>query len=201
MGKKALLSNVLRLTLSQITVCNVTELVELLTLLSLQLPVAFSHFKLISLVWQNIWSSLNGPNKLVIPRHFLKYHQPVEPFSYPVKYLNIMHCHKFWYRAQRMNPNDFGYPLSFPPAPPASWHFWFRMKYLNNYFIDCHKMCNKHSRSPDRMNYNDAGDSLTFLIEPSWGQNVLNTLVCTCKSNAISNSLSCTVSFLLISKC
>lgn len=24
---------------------------------------------------------------------------------------------------QWMNPNDFSYPLNFPLAPPASWHF------------------------------------------------------------------------------
>ncbi len=35
--------------------------------------------------------------------------------------------------SQIMNNNDFGDPLTFPLVLPAVWHFWFSVKYLNNY--------------------------------------------------------------------
>ncbi len=46
-----------------------------------------------------------------------------------------------------MNLNDFGDPLTFPLAPPWGWHLWFRVKYLDSYWRDCHETCYRYSRS------------------------------------------------------
>ncbi len=37
-----------------------------------------------------------------------------------------------------MNPND---PLTFPLVPPQGSHLWFWVKYLNNYWMNCHGSC------------------------------------------------------------
>lgn len=41
------------------------------------------------------------------------------------------------YVLQRMNPTDFGDPLTFPLTPPWGRHLWFSVKYLD-YWMDCH---------------------------------------------------------------
>ena len=31
--------------------------------------------------------------------------------------------------------------LTLPLVPPWGWHLWFRIKYLDNYWMDCHEIC------------------------------------------------------------
>lgn len=49
---------------------------------------------------------------------------------------------------QRKDPNDFSDPLTFPLADQF---FIYLVKYLNFYFKDWHKICYRHSWSPDNV--------------------------------------------------
>ncbi len=57
-------------------------------------------------------------------------------------------------------------PWSFPPASPWGWHLWFRVKYLDNFLMDCHEICYRYSISLFRMNLNDFGQPPTFSLAP-----------------------------------
>ena len=47
---------------------------------------------------------------------------------------------------QKMNPTDFGDPLTFPVVGGTTSYF--SMKYLNYYWIDCDEIWFSHSCSP-----------------------------------------------------
>ncbi len=49
---------------------------------------------------------------------------------------------------QRMNPNDFGDPLTFPLAPPQGSNLWFWVKCLSSYWMGCPKIWHRHSCPP-----------------------------------------------------
>ncbi len=48
----------------------------------------------------------------------------------------------------KMNPTDFGDHLTFPLAPPAGQNLSFSVKYLKNYWMDCHEIGIRQSCSP-----------------------------------------------------
>ncbi len=50
---------------------------------------------------------------------------------------------------QRMKPDDFSEPLTFPLALPWRWHFWFVVKHFDNYWVDCHDIGCTHSCFPE----------------------------------------------------
>ncbi len=82
--------------------------------------------------------------------------------------------------SQRMNPNDFGDHLTFPPAPPMGQSFHLRTRfYINNY-------------GSQMMYPNNFGDSLTFHLVPSSSQIPISPTLwfITCKTNDIPISFS-----------
>ena len=83
--------------------------------------------------------------------------------------LSAMKCYIDTYGLQRMNPCEFGCDLTFPPEPPAGWH-WFWVKCLYKCWLEYHESWFKQSCRSFIMNSNNFGDSLTFHIAPSWGQ-------------------------------
>ncbi len=68
--------------------------------------------------------------------------------------------------SQRMNPNDFIDPLTFPVAPLLGWHFWLSTGWISI------KVC-AHIRVPFGMKCNDFGDPLIFHVAPLWDQNFI----------------------------
>ncbi len=79
-----------------------------------------------------------------------------------------MKFHTDIHSPQRMNPTDFGDPLSFPLAPPWGWYLCYSVKCLNNYQMDCHEMCTD-IYAPLRMSCNNFGHLLTNPLAPSSG--------------------------------
>lgn len=97
----------------------------------------------------------------------------------------------------KMNPTDFGNPITFPQAPPWGCQCCFLVKSLNNYLIDCSEILYRRSSSPGEEPYRLCQshdfpsqpwgckccflvttigwtglgmDALTFLLAPSSGQ-------------------------------
>ena len=83
--------------------------------------------------------------------------------------------HKIWYGhlgfQDSESCNDFGDHLTFPLVPPWGWYLRFLLKYLKNYWMDCHEILIRHSwSSVDESQW--LGDPLTFPLVPPWGCNV-----------------------------
>ncbi len=77
------------------------------------------------------------------------------------------HAGSCWMDCEKINPIDFRDPLTFSLVPPC-WHLWSRLKHLNNYLMDCHKICYRYSRCLGT-NSNGFGDPLTFPLAPPAG--------------------------------
>ncbi len=73
-------------------------------------------------------------------------------------------------RPQRLKPSDYFDPLTFPLVPSWDQHYWFWVKCLDNYWMDCHEI-------GAGQNFN-LSDTLVYL----WF---------TCKANDIPISCSC----------
>ncbi len=76
----------------------------------------------------------------------------------------------FTHGHQRMNPNNFGNPLTFLLASPWVWHFWFLVKWLHNYRhgLSCNMW---HTFAKGWILI--LGEPLTFHLVPPLGQNNL----------------------------
>ncbi len=91
----------------------------------------------------------------------LKYHNTYWVFFFFFFFTDIR-------ASRRVNPNDFGDPLTFLLAPPWGWHLWYSVWNVLATTGWIAMKFGTHIHVPLRRNYNTFGDPLTFHLVPTF---------------------------------